>query len=155
MKLPFDEMIDAAGKARPHYQIFHNWLKQQSDTLMGLKRAEADLIFRRVGITFAVYGDDLGSERTIPFDQVPRIFAAKEWEQLEAGLRQRVKALNRFIYDVYHDEEIIKAGIIPAEQIFNNARIALRCATSACLVISMPKLQVSTLFAQVKASSMY
>jgi len=114
MKLPFDEMLDAAGKARPHYQIFHNWLKQQSDTLMGLKRAEADLIFRRVGITFAVYGDDMGSERTIPFDQVPRIFTAKEWEQLEAGLRQRVKALNRFIYDVYHDEEIIKAGIVPA-----------------------------------------
>jgi uncharacterized circularly permuted ATP-grasp superfamily protein len=122
MKLPFDEMLDAAGKARPHYQIFHNWLKQQSDSLMGLKRAEADLIFRRVGITFAVYGDDLGSERTIPFDQVPRIFTAKEWAQLEAGLRQRVKALNRFIYDVYHDEEIIKAGIIPAEQIFNNAQ---------------------------------
>ena len=122
MKLPFDEMLDASGKARPHYQVFHNWLKQQSDTLMGLKRAEADLIFRRVGITFAVYGDDLGSERTIPFDQVPRIFTAKEWEQLEAGLRQRVKALNRFIYDVYHEEEIIKAGIIPAEQIYNNAQ---------------------------------
>jgi hypothetical protein len=122
MKLPFDEMLDSAGKARPHYQIFHHWLKQQSDTLMGLKRAEADLIFRRVGITFAVYGDDLGSERTIPFDQVPRIFTAKEWEQLEAGLRQRVKALNRFIYDIYHDEEIIKAGIVPGEQIFNNAQ---------------------------------
>jgi len=122
MKSPFDEMLDATGKARPHYQVFHNWLKQQSDTLMGLKRAEADLIFRRVGITFAVYGDDLGSERTIPFDQVPRIFAAKEWEQLEAGLRQRVKALNCFIYDVYHDENIIKAGIVPAEQIFNNAQ---------------------------------
>ena len=122
MKLPFDEMLDAAGKARPHYKIFHEWLKQQSDTLMGLKRAEADLIFRRVGITFAVYGDDLGSERTIPFDQVPRIFTAKEWEQLEAGLRQRVKALNCFIYDVYHDEDIIKAGIVPAEQIFNNAQ---------------------------------
>jgi len=122
MKLPFDEMLDATGKARPHYKIFHDWLKQQSDTQMGLKRAEADLIFRRVGITFAVYGDNLGSERTIPFDQVPRIFSAKEWEQLEAGLRQRVKALNRFIYDIYHDEEIIKAGIIPAEQIFNNAQ---------------------------------
>ena len=122
MKLPFDEMLDSSGKARAHYQIFHDWLKQQSDSLMGLKRAEADLIFRRVGITFAVYGDNLGSERTIPFDQVPRIFTAKEWAQLEAGLRQRVKALNRFIYDVYHEEEIIKAGIIPAEQIYNNAQ---------------------------------
>lgn len=85
MKSPFDEMLDATGKARPHYKVFHGWLKQQSDSLMGLKRAEADLIFRRVGITFAVYGDDLVSERTIPFDQAPRIFAAKEWEQLEAA----------------------------------------------------------------------
>lgn len=122
MKLPFDEMFDATGVARPHYADFHRWLGQQSDTLMGLKRAEADLIFRRVGITFAVYGDDLGSERTIPFDQVPRIFTAAEWSKLEAGLRQRVKALNRFIHDVYHDEAIIRAGIIPAEQIFNNAQ---------------------------------
>jgi uncharacterized circularly permuted ATP-grasp superfamily protein len=122
MKLPFDEMFDAGGKARPHYGPFHQWLKQQSDVLMGLKRAEADLIFRRVGITFAVYGDDLGSERTIPFDQVPRIFTASEWSTLEAGLRQRVKALNCFIHDVYHDEGIIRAGIIPAEQIFNNAQ---------------------------------
>jgi uncharacterized circularly permuted ATP-grasp superfamily protein len=89
---------------------------------MSLKRAEADLIFRRVGITFAVYGDDLGAERTIPFDQVPRIFTAKEWADLETGLRQRVTALNHFIHDVYHDEAIIKAGIIPAEQVFNNAQ---------------------------------
>jgi uncharacterized circularly permuted ATP-grasp superfamily protein len=89
---------------------------------MALKRAEAELIFRRVGITFAVYGDDLGAERTIPFDQVPRIFTAQEWSTLEAGLRQRVTALNHFIHDVYHDEAIVKAGIIPGEQIFNNAQ---------------------------------
>ena len=122
MKLPFDEMFDLNGSARPHYADFHRWLGQQSEALMALKRAEADLIFRRVGITFAVYGDDAGSERTIPFDQIPRIFTAAEWSMLEAGLRQRVNALNRFIYDVYHDEDIIRAGIIPAEQIFNNAQ---------------------------------
>ena len=122
MNLPYDEMLNEAGNTRPHYRTFHRWLKQQSDTLMGLKRAEAELIFRRVGITFAVYGDDLGAERTIPFDQIPRIFSAQEWGQLEAGLRQRVKALNRFIYDIYHEEAIIRAGIVPAEQIFNNAQ---------------------------------
>jgi uncharacterized circularly permuted ATP-grasp superfamily protein len=122
MKVPFDEMFNSSGEARPHYAPFHQWLGQQSNALMDLKRAEADLIFRRVGITFAVYGDDLGLERTIPFDQVPRIFTAGEWSMLETGLRQRVKALNRFIYDVYHDEDIIRAGIIPAEQIFNNAQ---------------------------------
>jgi uncharacterized circularly permuted ATP-grasp superfamily protein len=122
MQLPFDEMLDSAGSARPHYAEFHQWLGQQSGVLMALKRAEADLIFRRVGITFAVYGDDAGSERTIPFDQIPRIFTAAEWSMLEAGLRQRVNALNCFIHDVYHDESIIRAGIIPAEQIFNNAQ---------------------------------
>jgi len=122
MKVPFDEMFNSSGEARPHYAPFHQWLGQQSNALMDLKRAEADLIFRRVGITFAVYGDDLGSERTIPFDQVPRIFTAAEWSTLETGLRQRVKALNRFIHDVYHEEDIIRAGIIPAEQIFNNAQ---------------------------------
>ena len=115
-------MFDEHGAPRLHYRTFHTWLDNQSQALMSLKRAEADLIFRRVGITFAVYGDDLGAERTIPFDQVPRIFTAKEWSDLETGLRQRVTALNHFIHDVYHDEAIIKAGIIPAEQVFNNAQ---------------------------------
>ena len=115
-------MFDEHGAPRSHYGAFHTWLGNQSPALMSLKRAEADLIFRRVGITFAVYGDDLGAERTIPFDQVPRIFTAKEWADLESGLRQRVTALNHFIHDVYHDEAIIKAGIIPAEQVFNNAQ---------------------------------
>jgi uncharacterized circularly permuted ATP-grasp superfamily protein len=122
MKSPYNEMFDQHGAPRPHYGAFHTWLGNQSQALMSLKRAEADLIFRRVGITFAVYGDDLGAERTIPFDEVPRIFTAKEWSDLESGLRQRVTALNHFIHDVYHDEAIIKAGIIPAEQIFNNAQ---------------------------------
>lgn len=122
MKSPYNEMFDEHGAPRLHYGAFHTWLGNQSQALMSLKRAEADLIFRRVGITFAVYGDDLGAERTIPFDQVPRIFTAKEWSDLESGLRQRVTALNHFIHDVYHDEAIIKAGIIPAEQIFNNAQ---------------------------------
>jgi uncharacterized circularly permuted ATP-grasp superfamily protein len=122
MKSPYNEMFDQHGAPRPHYGTFHSWLGNQSQALMSLKRAEAELIFRRVGITFAVYGDDLGAERTIPFDEVPRIFTAKEWSDLESGLRQRVTALNHFIHDVYHDEAIIKAGIIPAEQIFNNAQ---------------------------------
>ncbi len=122
MKSPYNEMFDEHGAPRQHYGTFHTWLGNQSQALMSLKRAEADLIFRRVGITFAVYGDDLGAERTIPFDQVPRIFTAKEWADLETGLRQRVTALNHFIHDVYHDEAIIKAGIIPAEQVFNNAQ---------------------------------
>ncbi|WP_424191959.1 circularly permuted type 2 ATP-grasp protein [Ampullimonas aquatilis] len=117
----FNEMTDGKS-AREHYRQFDAWLKQQPPELMEKKRAEAEVIFRRVGITFAVYGDEAGTERTIPFDIIPRIFPASEWAQLEVGLRQRVTALNKFIYDIYHDQNIIKAGVIPAEQIFKNGQ---------------------------------
>jgi uncharacterized circularly permuted ATP-grasp superfamily protein len=79
-------------------------------------------MFRRVGITFAVYGESGGTERTIPFDIVPRIFPASEWSRLENGLRQRVTALNMFLHDVYHEQHILKAGVIPKEQVLNNAQ---------------------------------
>ncbi|RWA48325.1 hypothetical protein AU476_32975 [Cupriavidus sp. UYMSc13B] len=138
----FDEMLDwrtdeaqwviqagqvlPEGAARPHYRHFADWLARQSDSTMGNKRAEADLIFRRVGITFAVYGDkdeaNSGTERTIPFDVIPRIFPASEWALLEKGLRQRVAALNRFVHDIYHGQDIIRAGVIPPDQIYNNAQ---------------------------------
>ncbi|PFH09053.1 putative circularly permuted ATP-grasp superfamily protein [Collimonas sp. PA-H2] len=119
----FDEMYsDGSSLVRPHYSEFSNWLNAQTAETIARKRAEADLIFRRVGITFAVYGNDAGTERLIPFDIIPRIIHAQEWAQLEAGLIQRVKALNMFIHDIYHDQNIVKAGVIPAEQIFRNAQ---------------------------------
>ena len=102
----FDEMTDADDRVRAHYSGFKNWLDGQGGESIAAKRAEAELIFRRVGITFAVYGDldeeGGGTERTIPFDIIPRVIPASEWRTLEAGLRQRVTALNRFIHDVYH-----------------------------------------------------
>jgi uncharacterized circularly permuted ATP-grasp superfamily protein len=114
------------GEIRAHYREFHGWMCAQSAQLIANKRAEADLNFRRVGITFAVYGakdeTGVGTERTIPFDVIPRIFPAHEWAALERGLRQRVCALNRFIYDVYHDQAIMRAGVIPAEQILANGQ---------------------------------
>ena len=122
MKTPFDEMFDDLGKPRSHYKEFSEWLVKQSDSQMSLKRAEAELIFRRIGITFAVYGDEKGTERTIPFDQIPRIIPAKEWSIIEDGLKQRVKALNMFLHDIYHDENILKAGLIPQDQIYNNSQ---------------------------------
>jgi uncharacterized circularly permuted ATP-grasp superfamily protein len=94
----------------------------QSAERMERKRAEADLTFRRVGITFAVYGDGAGTERLIPFDTIPRIIPAHEWTALQAGLAQRVKALNMFVHDIYHEQNIINAGIIPARQIYQNAQ---------------------------------
>ena len=122
MSTPFDEMYDDQGRVRPHYKEFDDWLTRQADGHIAHKRAEAELIFRRIGITFAVYGDEKGTERTIPFDQVPRIIPAKEWIVLEDGLKQRVKALNMFLHDIYHDEKILKAGLIPKEQIYNNSQ---------------------------------
>ncbi len=112
----------ASAEVREHYREFCGWLQRQSADTIERKRAEADLTFRRVGITFAVYGDDAGTERLIPFDTIPRIIPAAEWKQLETGLVQRVKALNMFVHDIYHDQNIIKAGIIPAEQIYQNAQ---------------------------------
>ncbi|MBS0453561.1 MAG: circularly permuted type 2 ATP-grasp protein [Proteobacteria bacterium] len=126
----FDEMYEQlpypGAAVRKHYQRYDQWLGKQPGELMRRRREEAELIFRRVGITFAVYGakdeDGSGTERLIPFDLLPRIIPAHEWSSMEKGLAQRVNALNRFIHDVYHDQEIIKAGIIPAEQIRNNAQ---------------------------------
>jgi uncharacterized circularly permuted ATP-grasp superfamily protein len=119
----FDEMYsDGSSDVHGHYLAFQSWLSQQPADLIERKRAEADLIFRRVGITFAVYGNDAGTERLIPFDIIPRIIPAVEWERLETGLVQRVNALNMFIHDIYHEQNIVKAGVIPAEQIFKNAQ---------------------------------
>lgn len=112
----------ASAEVREHYREFCGWLQRQSSETIERKRAEADLTFRRVGITFAVYGDDAGTERLIPFDTIPRIIPAHEWTQLQAGLKQRVQALNMFIHDIYHEQNIIRAGIIPAEQIYQNAQ---------------------------------
>ncbi|MGA0569195.1 circularly permuted type 2 ATP-grasp protein [Variovorax sp. VNK109] len=124
--LKFDEMHDAAGSVRDHYKGYDKWLARQPADVMRARRDEAEMIFRRVGITFAVYGakdeDGSGTERLIPFDLIPRIIPAHEWSSMEKGLVQRVTALNRFIHDVYHDQEIIKAGVVPAEQIVNNAQ---------------------------------
>jgi uncharacterized circularly permuted ATP-grasp superfamily protein len=126
----FDEMYEQlpyqGAAVRKHYQRYDQWLAKQPGELMRRRREEAEMIFRRVGITFAVYGakdeDGSGTERLIPFDLLPRIIPAHEWSSMEKGLVQRVNALNRFIHDVYHDQEIIKAGIIPREQIQDNAQ---------------------------------
>jgi len=125
MNTPFDEMHAAGDAVREHYQGYARWLARQPADLMRDRRNEAELIFRRVGITFAVYGDKdagEGTERLIPFDQIPRVIPSHEWREMEKGLAQRVTALNRFIHDVYHDQEILKAGVVPREQVLDNAQ---------------------------------
>jgi hypothetical protein len=115
-------MLTADKARRKHYQRYGEWLDTQSADVISRRRAEADSLFHRVGITFAVYGEDEGTERLIPFDVVPRVMAADEWRLLETGLKQRVRALNAFLHDVYHEQEILKAGVIPAEVILCNTQ---------------------------------
>ncbi len=126
----FDEMYRtvpyAQAAVRPHYAAYEEWLKQQTPQALQHLREEAELIFRRVGITFAVYGDKdedgSGNERLIPFDLLPRVIPVAEWDRLQAGLAQRVTALNHFLHDIYHDQAILKAGIIPSEQVLGNVQ---------------------------------
>jgi len=117
----YDEMLAGGQNIRPSYQRFASWLDQALPAWLHHKQAEADTLFRKIGITFAVYGDESGSERLIPFDTIPRIISATEWKTLEAGCIQRVTALNHFLHDIYHGQDILKAGIIPPEQILTNA----------------------------------
>ncbi|MBK8760850.1 MAG: circularly permuted type 2 ATP-grasp protein [Sulfuritalea sp.] len=118
----FDEMHAADGSVRDNYQAYAEWLRAMPAEVTARKREEADLLFHRIGITFAVYGEDAGTERLIPFDIVPRIIAAREWQRIEQGLKQRVQALNAFLHDIYHDQEILRAGRIPAAQVLGNSQ---------------------------------
>jgi uncharacterized circularly permuted ATP-grasp superfamily protein len=115
----FDEM-EAAGGVRPAYAGIADWIAQHGLEALAAKRSEAEALFRRVGITFAVYGEGGDPERLIPFDVIPRILARSEWDRLAAGLTQRVKALNAFIGDVYGTQEIVRAGRVPAALIAEN-----------------------------------
>ncbi len=119
---PYDEMYAASGEVRPHYRAYADWLKDMPRELIDRKRSEAEIAFHRVGITFNVYGAEGGKERLIPFDLLPRIIPGEEWRTLEQGLGQRVRALNAFLADIYHGQEILRAGRIPAELILNNAQ---------------------------------
>ena len=120
MAVAFDEMNGADGAVRPAYQELARWLKETPPDALEYRRQEAELLFRRIGITFAVYGESESTERLIPFDVIPRIISAFEWAELERGLRQRVRAINMFLRDIYHGREILRAGIIPDDLIFQN-----------------------------------
>ncbi|MBV9531418.1 MAG: circularly permuted type 2 ATP-grasp protein, partial [Bradyrhizobium sp.] len=120
MPARFDEMNGPGGDVRSAYRELSRWLKDTPPDALQYRRQEAELLFRRIGITFAVYGDAEAGERLIPFDVIPRILSAREWTLLEKGLKQRVQALNMFLRDVYHSRDILSAGIIPEDMIFQN-----------------------------------
>ena len=120
MAAAFDEMHGRGKGVRDPYLSVHHWLQTQQIDDLKRKRGEAEALFRRTGITFAVYGDDAATERLIPFDIIPRILSAAEWRRLAAGIEQRVRALNAFMYDIYHRQEIIRAGRVPEDLIIQN-----------------------------------
>ena len=117
----FDEMKPDGGPVRPPYQRVSEWIEQTGLDMLRQRSAEAEAIFRRIGITFAVYGEGGDPERLIPFDLIPRVFSAEEWRQLSRGIEQRARALNAFLYDIYHRGEILRAGIVPADLVYRNA----------------------------------
>ncbi|MCZ8171067.1 MAG: circularly permuted type 2 ATP-grasp protein, partial [Brevundimonas sp.] len=117
----FDEMLTADGGVRSAYAGYRQWYDTQDPAWLKRKDMEAETFFRRTGITFNVYGDDAGEERLIPFDMVPRIVTAAEWRKLGRGIEQRVRALNAFLHDIYHRQEIVRSGRLPQRLIAENA----------------------------------
>lgn len=117
----FDEMWGRDASLRGPYNDFNTWFDGEEASRLRAKQREADEIFRLTGITFNVYGLSDAEERLIPFDIVPRIIAGQEWRKLSRGIEQRVRAINAFLHDIYHRQEIVKAGRIPAEMISQNA----------------------------------
>ncbi|HSO43787.1 MAG TPA: circularly permuted type 2 ATP-grasp protein [Rhodospirillales bacterium] len=118
--MAFDEMRGAHNGVRNAYRAYERWLEQTPVERLIEKHQQADLIFRRLGITFAVYSSDEGAERLIPFDIIPRILDAEEWKIVGSGVCQRVRAINAFLDDVYHEQHILRAGRIPADLVLNN-----------------------------------
>ncbi len=116
----FDEMSGAGDATRAPYRGYSGWLEEQDHKLLKKKASDAEAFFRRTGITFNVYGSDEATERLIPFDIVPRIIGAGEWRKLSAGIEQRVRAINAFLHDIYHNQEILRAGKIPTQLITQN-----------------------------------
>jgi uncharacterized circularly permuted ATP-grasp superfamily protein len=116
----FDEMWAQEDAARAPYHSFHDWITGEDPARLRAKQREAEEVFRLTGITFNVYGRKEAEERLIPFDIVPRIISSREWQKLSRGIEQRVVAINAFLHDIYHRQEILKAGRIPVEMIEGN-----------------------------------
>ncbi|RTM00059.1 circularly permuted type 2 ATP-grasp protein [Ancylobacter rudongensis] len=120
MSVAFDEMTNADGSIRPAYAALSRWLSNVPPDVLDYRRREAEFIFRRIGITFAVYGESDAQERLIPFDIIPRILTGGEWRRLSLGLEQRTKALNLYLKDIYSRREILKAGVVPEDLVYQN-----------------------------------
>ncbi|HEX8199289.1 MAG TPA: circularly permuted type 2 ATP-grasp protein [Isosphaeraceae bacterium] len=123
----FDEMFAAPGVPRSHYAPLMERLMALGAGELGHRHRVADLMMRHQGITFTVYGREQGIEKIIPFDPIPRLIAAEEWGRIERGLQQRVRALNLFIADVYHDRQILRDRVVPAELVLGASGYRREC----------------------------
>jgi len=116
----FDEMLSGNSGVRNAYAGYDRWFQEQDPARLTAKMSDAESVFRKTGITFAVYGQEEAAERLIPFDIVPRILSGSEWRRLTQGIEQRVQALNAFLDDIYHRQEILKSGRVPRSLIAGN-----------------------------------
>src|SRR5215472_3050688 len=123
----FDEMFVASGAVRPHARLVQQIIESLSDGQLLRYKHAAERLLLQLGITFNVYGDSAGTERIFPFDLIPRIVPAAEWDYLERGLKQRIHALNAFIDDIYHDQKILKDRAIPAEVVTSAVSYRQQC----------------------------
>ena len=123
----FDEMNGVGGGVREPYAAVSEWLGTQRIDDLKKKVLEAETMFRRTGITFAVYGSEEAGERLIPFDIIPRVMSKREWERIDAGLKQRVRALNLFIDDIYHQQRIVKDKVFPGELLKKSKNFRKQC----------------------------
>ncbi len=123
----FDEMLDEAGSARPHYQPLKERIAAMGSEELVRRHRLTDLILRHQGITFTVYGRDQGVERIIPFDPIPRVITSQEWDGIERGLRQRIRALNTFVHDVYHSRHILRDRVVPPELVLGASGYRREC----------------------------
>jgi len=117
----YDEMFAAPGEARPHYRKLFARFKEMDREEFERKRALAASTFLSQGVTFTVYNDEQGTERIFPFYLLPRIIPAEEWEKIERGLVQRITALNLFLHDIYHQQNILRDGVIPKQIVWEAA----------------------------------
>ena len=123
----YDEMFHAEGQARAHASLLLETIESLSDGQLLRHQHAAERLLLQLGITFNVYGDTAGTERIFPFDLVPRIVPANDWDRIERGLKQRIHALNEFIDDIYHDQKILRDGVIPREVVTSAASYRKQC----------------------------
>lgn len=148
----FNEMYQG-GTVRAPYARLEDWMKAMPAALRTLKQAEAEDLFRRIGITFAVYGEGGDPDRLIPFDMFPRVFTGAEWARLEKGIKQRARALNAFLVDVYQRGEIVRAGRVPSRLVYQNEAYEKAVAGISRRRVSIPISSASTSSARDRMSS--